>query len=80
MKTYWEVEVYFHHLHLGNMWRRVGGFTPRQLYPPGKEFPVTHKTGGWTGPGTVLDLTRTLIPRPSNLWPVSILTALSGLR
>jgi len=50
MKTYWgSGGIAPCVLDLGTRWRWVVSFTPRPLYPKGRN-PDTHWTGGWVGP------------------------------
>jgi hypothetical protein len=64
-----EVQLYSY-FKLDARWEWVVNTTPRPLYP--RERPSTHCTGGWVGPGTVLDgyeksrLQRNSIPGPSS--------------
>jgi len=43
MKTYGEVEIYFHRLNLGTIWRWVISFTLRPVYP---KHSLNMKPGG----------------------------------
>jgi hypothetical protein len=55
MKTYWgSGGIAPRILDLSTRWRWVVSFTPRPLYPRGRE-PGTHWIGGWVGPRAVLD-------------------------
>jgi hypothetical protein len=54
MKAYWGV-VWIHILDLGTNWRWVVTFTPRLLYPLGKETTGTHSIGGWVRHKACLD-------------------------
>jgi hypothetical protein len=67
MKTYWRSRgIVLRIFNLGIRWMWVVSFTPRPLYSPGKEPPVSIGYGGWVDPRTGLDVVaRRKIPAPA---------------
>jgi hypothetical protein len=56
-------------LNLDTRWRWVVNFTPRALYPQGKDPGTTNWIRGWVGPRAVLDtVAKRKIPSPRQEW------------